>query len=179
MLCRFPWLTVWTDTLNSGDPRFSTIIWFLWNAVEASWVIFVKSVCTVNHTTRNNHVNRYYCQEKTFSYQRSRPFILFANQFVTWLFVTSRRTLLMFPNYATKLPDMKWAPHITEFFVGIQTVPSLFFLFRAVSHNARLFSSIGNLWNDNFIGIILWLEQPTTQHVLGMLRVLFSTYFKI
>ena len=49
--CRFPLLTVWTDTLNSGDPRFSTIFWFLWNAIKASWIILVKSVGTVNHTT--------------------------------------------------------------------------------------------------------------------------------
>ena len=40
---------------------------------------------------------------------------------------------------------MKCAPHSTEFFVGIQTVPPGLFFFRAVSHNAHLFSSFGNL----------------------------------
>jgi hypothetical protein len=41
MICRFPLLTVWADTLNSCNPRFSAMIWFLWNAVEASWIILV------------------------------------------------------------------------------------------------------------------------------------------
>ena len=59
MICRFPLLTVWIDTLNSSNPRFSMMIWFLWNAVKASWIMLVKSVGTVNHTTRNNHVNIY------------------------------------------------------------------------------------------------------------------------
>ena len=41
-------MIVWTDTLNSVDPRFSTIIWFLWNVVEVSWIVFVKFVGTVD-----------------------------------------------------------------------------------------------------------------------------------